>query len=140
VAKGKQKIFFWAELAWTIVNIGFSWICVKSFGLNGAGMAFFGSYIFHWLLIYPIVRRLSGFRWTAANRRLYLLFLSLIGVVFCGFYVLPFFLAVGIGILAVILSGVYTIRVLLSLTSPDLIPRPLQRLLVLFGVARSGSR
>ena len=29
VAKGAQKIFFWAELAWTVVNVGLSWICVS---------------------------------------------------------------------------------------------------------------
>ena len=59
------------------------------FGLNGAGIAFFGSYVFHGLLIYPIVRRLSGFRWSATNRQTGLLFLSLIAVVFCGFYLFP---------------------------------------------------
>src|SRR6185295_2931457 len=52
VAKGAQKVFFLAELAWTVINVGFSWICVSSFGLIGAGIAFFASYVFHWLLIY----------------------------------------------------------------------------------------
>ena len=67
VAKGAQKIFFSAELAWTVANVGFSWVCVNAFGLKGAGIAFFASYLFHWLLINPIVRRLSGFRWSAEN-------------------------------------------------------------------------
>ena len=140
VAKGEQKIFFWAELAWTVVNVGLSWICVSSFGLNGAGIAFFGSYVFHWLLIYPIVRRLSGFRWSAANSKTGLLFLSLIAVVFCGFYVLPLLLATGIGTLAVILSGVYSIRVLVNLVSLDRIPRPIRRLLVWLWVVPLKSR
>ena len=139
VAKGEQNIFFWAELAWTIVNVGLSWICVRSFGLNGAGIAFFGSYVFHWLLIYPIVRRLSGFRWSAANRKTGLLFLSLIAVVFCGFYLLPFWFATAIGTLAAILSGVYSIRVLLNLISLERIPRPIQRLLALLRFTASGS-
>ena len=138
VAKGEQKIFFWAELAWTIVNVGLSWICLRSFGLNGAGIAFFGSYVFHWLLIYPIVRRLSGFRWSATNRKTRLLFLSLIAVVFCGFYVLQPIWAIGIGTLAVVLSSVYSIRVLLNLISLDQIPHPIKRLLVRFGFANPG--
>lgn len=137
VAKGEQNVFFWAEVAWTVVNIGFSWICVRSFGLNGAGIAFFGSYVFHWLLIYPIVRRLSGFRWSAANRKTGLFYLSLMTLVFCGFYLLPFWFATTVGTLTVLLSGVYSIRVLLKLISLDRIPRPIQRLLVLFGFARS---
>lgn len=139
VAKGAQKIFFWAELAWTIVNVGFSWICVSSFGLNGAGIAFFASYVFHWLLIYPIVRRLSGFRWSAANSKVGLLFLSLIAVVFCGFYLLPPFVAIGVGALAMILSGVYSLRVLLNLISSDQIPHHIKQLLVRFGFTCAGS-
>ena len=139
VAKGAQKIFFWAELAWAVVNVGFSWICVSSFGLNGAGIAFFASYVFHWLLIYPIVHRLSGFRWSVANSKTGLLILSLIAAVFCGFYVLPFYLATGIGSLAVILSGVYSTRILLKLISLDRIPRPILHLMVRLRLKTSGS-
>lgn len=124
VAKAKQAIFFFSELAWGIVSLGLAWICVTDFGLNGAGIAFFGSYIFHAILIYPIVRRLSGFRWSTANKQTGLLFLSLIAVVFCGFYVLPILWAASIGTAAVIVSGVYSIRVLLKLTSLHELPGP----------------
>ena len=137
LAKGAQKPFFWTELAWTLVHVGLAWICVTSFGLDGAGIAFFGSYIFHGVVIYPIVRRLTGFRWSAANRKTGLLCLTLITVVFCGFYALPPLLATGVGILAVILSSGYSIRVLLTLISPDRIPRPMQRLLAPFGFSSS---
>ena len=130
IAKGEQNFFFLTELAWTVVNVGLSWICVRSFGVNGAGIAFFGSYVFHGLMLYPIVQHLSGFGWSAANRKTGLLFLSLIAVVFCGFYVLPSLLATGVGTLAAILSGVYSIRVLINLISLDRIPRPILRLLV----------
>ena len=61
------------------------YLLVGPFGLAGATMAFFGLYVWHGLLIYVIVRRLTGFRWSAANRRNGLLFLPLIGAVFCGF-------------------------------------------------------
>jgi enterobacterial common antigen flippase len=140
LAKGESKFFFWTELAWTVVNVGLSWVCVRSFGLNGAGIAFFGSYVFHGIMIYPVVRWLSGFRWSAANIQTGLLFLSLIAVVFCGFYILPPLLATGVGVLAVILSGVYSIRVLINLISVDQIPPPIRWLLVQFGFVRSGSR
>jgi len=139
LAKGASKFFFGTELAWTVVNVGLSWLCLRFFGLNGAGIAFFGSYVFHGLLIYPIVRHLSGFRWSGANIKTGVLFLSLIGVVFCGFYLFPFWLATAIGTLAVLLSGVYSIRVLLNLIPQDRIPRPILRLLVGLGFARSSS-
>jgi PST family polysaccharide transporter len=133
VAKAKQNIFIVAELAWAVVSLGLAWTCVRSFGLNGAGIAFFGSYIFHGFLIYPIARRLSGFRWSAANIQTSLLFLSLIAVVFCGFYVFPFLVATSVGAVALVLSGAYSIRGLFKLISMEQIPRPMRRLLVRFG-------
>jgi PST family polysaccharide transporter len=139
VAKGNQTLFFLAELAWTIVAISLAWACVRSFGLNGAGIAFFGSYTFHGFLIYPIVRRLSGFRWSSENKQTGLIFLSLIAVVFCGSHVLPPRLATCVGALAAVLTGAYSIRVLLRLVSFDQVPRPMQRLLVEFGFGTSAS-
>ena len=91
-------------------------------------MAFFASYVFHGLLVYPMVRRLSGFRWSAANGQTGLLFLSSIAVVFGGFYVLPPLWAYGVGTLVMILSGVYSLRTLITLVSSDRIPRSLLRL------------
>lgn len=96
LAKGAQNFVFWSGLAWTVVYLGLAWVCVNAFGLNGTGIAFFLSYVFHCFLIYAIVRPLSGFRWSAANIRTGLLFLSVIAVVFCGFYLLPPLLAAGI--------------------------------------------
>jgi enterobacterial common antigen flippase len=132
VAKGKQALFFATELAWTVSSLALAWVCVTYFGLIGAGIAFFGSYVFYGLILYPIVNRLSGFRWSAVNKRTGLLFLSLIMVVFCGFYVLPFLVAACIGILATLLSGVYSIRILSEFVSWDRVPRPVRRLLALF--------
>lgn len=119
LAKGKSAIFFFSELAWTIVAVGLARVCVRSFGLTGAGIAFFGSYVFHGLLIYPIVRQLSGFRWLKASKRTGLLFLSLIAGVFTAFYVLPLVVAVSFGTVAAIVSCAYSIRALLQLTAVD---------------------
>jgi PST family polysaccharide transporter len=135
VAKGKQAIFLGSELAWGVVSISLAWICVRSFGLNGAGIAFFGSYVFYGFVLLPIVRRLSGFRWSSANNRTGLLFLSLIAMVFSGFYILPLLWAVSIGTLASLLSVVYSFRVLLRLVALDRIPRPIRRLLAVFKLA-----
>ncbi len=136
VAKNRQVIFLGAEVAWTVVNVGLTWLCVNSFGVNGAGMAFFGSYVFHGLLVYPIVRWLSGFRWSVANWQTGLLFLCSIAMVLGGFYVLPPLWAYGVGTLVMILSGVYSIRTLLHLVSLDRIPQPMQRLLGRFRFVR----
>lgn len=123
VAKGERSLFFWAEAAWTVVYLGLVWLCVAAFQTDGAGIAFFISYIFHVFMIYFITRRLSGFHWSDSNRQTGLLFLALIAMVFSGFYVLSPWLAIGVGILATFLSGIYSIRVLLNLVALDRIPR-----------------
>jgi enterobacterial common antigen flippase len=139
MAKGRSNLLIWTELAWTVVNVGLSWLCLHYIGLKGTGIAFFGSYVFHGLMIYPVVRWLSGFRWSDANKRTGLFLLSLTAAVFCAFQALPTFWATVVGILAVMVSGVYSIRVLLTLVSHDRIPRPVLWLLARFGPASQRS-
>jgi antigen flippase len=134
VAKGRQNLFFVSELAWTIVALSLAWFCVRSYGLNGAGMAFFGSYVFHWLLIYPIVLLISGFRWAPVNRKIGLFFGGLIFTVFGGLYLLPQSIAVTIGALAVVFSASYSIHLLVRLVPSDEIPRPIRRVLLRLGL------
>jgi antigen flippase len=136
VAQGAQNVFFLTDLAWTVVYLGLVWTGVGAFGLNGVGMAFFGSYVFHGLLIYPIVRRRSGFRWTSPNLRTGSFFLALIAAVFWGFHLLPPFAAYGCGALAVLLSGVYSVRTLVDLVSTDRLPDRVLTLLAWLGLVR----
>jgi enterobacterial common antigen flippase len=137
LAKNAQRLFFFSELAWTIVYLGLAWICITAFSLNGVGIAFLGSYFFHVSMIYLIVRQLSGFRWSATNIQTSLFFLILIAIVFCSFYILPFLLTIGIGALATLLGSVYSIRVLVNFISPERIPRSVLRLLVWFRLTDS---
>jgi len=132
-----QNLFIFCELAWTIVYLGIAWVSVSSFGLKGAGIAFFGAYAFHVLMIYTIVRLLTGFRWSTANIQTSFLFLALITVVFCSFYVLPPLLAMGAGAVAVVLSSVYSLQVMLNLIPPDQLPRQVLKVLRWFRLAPS---
>ncbi|WP_433968440.1 O-antigen translocase [Tunturiibacter gelidiferens] len=130
VAKGNQKLFFLAEFSWTVVAIALAWLCLRWFGLNGAGIAFFGSYVFHLFLIYPISRWMTGFRWSRENAQNTVAFLALMGLVFGGFYVVPVLWATGIGMLATIASAVYSMRVLLRLVPLERVPGHVRRLFV----------
>jgi enterobacterial common antigen flippase len=136
VAKNRQLIFLGADLTWTIVNVGLAWVCVRRFGVTGAGIAFFGAYVFHGLIIYPIVRKLSGFCWSADNRKIGPLFVSLIAAVFVGLSTLPNLFSMIIGTMAMTVMSVYSTRILLNLVSFEQIPPPVQRLLTRFGFAR----
>jgi len=132
VAKARQNIFFWCEMAWTIVSLALAWVCVSAFGLVGAGIAFCGSYIFHGFLIYAVVRSLSGFEWSSENRKVGLLFLATITAVFCGFYVLPFWAAITMGIVAAALGSTYSLRTLANLMPYERIPGPLRKVVAYF--------
>ena len=139
LAKGKQGFFFWSELAWGVVYIGISWLCVGSFGLSGAGIAFFLAYVFHVLLVYPIARHLSGFAWSKENKQTALLSLSVMAAVFYAFHVLPLPWAVCFGTIASFLSGVYSTRVLVTLIPTSGGPAFLRRLLPLLRSALPNS-
>lgn len=42
---------------------------MRLFGHEGAGIAFILSYVFHALIVYPMVRSMTGFRWSGENLR-----------------------------------------------------------------------
>ncbi|HZU22505.1 MAG TPA: polysaccharide biosynthesis C-terminal domain-containing protein, partial [Terriglobales bacterium] len=128
-----QNLFIFCEVAWAAVSLALTWFCVGRFGLSGAGIAFFLSYVFHGLLLYPIVRRLSGFRWSRDNAVTGTLFLSIIAIVFSSFYWLSKPAAVAIGCLAVLFTTAYSVRLLLILMQHNQLPRPLRKLAALCG-------
>ena len=122
VAKHTQAIFFWTEVAAAVVHVGLAWLLVSLLGTQGAGMSFFGLYVWHSILIYVIVRTLTGFRWSAANRRHALLFLPASGLVFLMFSIVPLWPATMIGFVAVIICGLYSLRMLIDLLPPESVP------------------
>lgn len=137
VAQGRQTIFFLTELVWAVVNVLLSWVCIAYFGLVGVGIAFFLSYVFHCLMIFPIVHRLTGFRWTVTNIRLGMGYLALTAVVLVIAQWLPPWQAFAAGAIMFIVSGLYSLRSLAGLFSPDRLPRQLQAVLRILGPART---
>jgi PST family polysaccharide transporter len=132
VAKGRRVVFLASELAWTVVALASAWLCVSMFGLTGAGMAFAAAYVFHGVMIYSIVRRLSGFRWWATNARTGLEYLTFVVVVFCGFHELPVFWGSGIGVLMALISGILSVHRLRTIAAPGRTSGSVERLLTLF--------
>jgi antigen flippase len=129
MAKGKTALVFWTDFAWTVVNVALTGLSVSWYGLNGIGFGFFGSYIFHGILLYPIVRRLSGFSLTSENRMIGAVFMTLIGIAFCGFTFLPPAGSLCLGLAATMIASFYSVRRLLTFMSHDVIPRPVGRVL-----------
>ncbi len=130
VAMNRQVLFFGSDLAWTVSNVSLTWLCVNHFGLAGAGIAFFGSYLLHGILICLLVRRLSGFAPSRENTRTGSVFVSSIALVFLSYCIFPPSMATGIGVLAAVLSSAYSVRTLVGLISVDGAYLPALRLLL----------
>jgi antigen flippase len=127
LAKGKFKLFFWQELFLNASCLGLTWVALANFGLPGTGIGFFGSYVLTPILVYALVKRLTGFRWSNATRRVALILGGLVLVVFCSWYILPPVSALACGLLATGLAGLYSLTTLLTLI-PSGLPPPLQRI------------
>lgn len=135
MAKARQNLIILCEVAWTVVHLGLAWILVRATGVAGAGVAFFGSYVFHIGLTYVVVRNLSGFRWSSENRRTMLLYLLVIVLVFGSFLTLPFEAATLIGFFGILLSIAGSIRELSRLVDAGQAPRAFRPFLTALGFA-----
>ena len=132
LARGEGKLFFWTELLTNLVSIGLTWIGIKFFALKGIGVAFFITYVFYIILIYGVVRRLSGFQWSTMNHRLGLLFVPVIAVVFASWYFLPHWGATTLGAVSAILAGIYSVKTLYALLPPERFPGFARKLMAFF--------
>jgi PST family polysaccharide transporter len=135
MAKGEQKMFFWIELLGNASWAGFAWIGVQMFNLEGAGIAFFAIYLCHLTALHFIVTRLTGFRWSAANLRLGVLFAPLVGLVFAARFVLGTVPAMLLGGVVTMGVGIYSLKVLCTLIPLQKLPVLAQKLLVFFRMA-----
>ena len=119
LAKGRAAVFFWTDLAAYSVYVALGWFGLKLFGLPGTGMAFLGLYIFHWCMIFAVVRRICGFSWSPTNIRL-----SLLGVITAAITLwvrlkLPEPWATIIGCSLALVTGLYCLRTLVLLVGVE---------------------
>ena len=112
-------------------------LSAASGGLEGAGEAFFVSYLFHFLMVYLIGRKLTNFSFHLDNITTNILYLALILVVFFSCFALPAFFATGVGLIATGLSGAYSLVLIVSLISMERAPKFVDRLLIKFKVPKA---
>ncbi len=127
LAKGLKNLFFWSELLTYASYVVLVLILVPWLGLIGSGIAFFGMYVLYWIGIYVVARRISGFRWSETNRKLALLFIPLVILVFVSWYVLPHVAAAIFGAVATAAAGFYCLRTLCTLIPLERLPRPVRK-------------
>jgi len=119
IAKGRRKLFFLCEVSWGVVSLILAKLFIGVFGLSGAGIAFFGSYVFHGLLVYAVARQLTQFAWSRQNVKVITIYVLLIGSVFGSLYVLPLLIGLSIGVAAFVIACIFSIRLLMSLVAFD---------------------
>lgn len=122
VAKNHKAFFIGAEVLWAVANLGLTWLCMTHFGLNGAGIAFFASYLVHWAIVAPIARHLTGFRWSPQNRRALVLFVVCVGASFLGCELLPLPWALLVGGAALLVASIAAWREIVEHASLDALP------------------
>jgi enterobacterial common antigen flippase len=137
LAKGARHPFFWSELVSSLIQVGLVWVGVLHFGLNGTGIAFAASYVIYWCLIYAIVRSVSEFRWSATNKQVGLLYGLLVSAVFAGRYWLPDPVVTIGGLVATLLTGIYSLRTICRLVPLERLPGPVRQVCLLLRLARS---
>lgn len=131
LAKGAERPFFWTEVAAGVVQVGLAALLVPWIGVDGAGLAFVGLYVWHTVIVYLVARSLSGFRWNAANLGLTAAYLLATVMALGAFSVLDFWPAAIFGTLLAAVTGLYSLREVLTL-APDIVPKALRPLVGLF--------
>jgi PST family polysaccharide transporter len=139
LAKARRDLFFFSELATNAAYMGMVWLGVKYFGLNGAGMGYLGLYLFYFVLIFLIVHKLTGFSFSAENKRIMAVFLPLMGGIFASWYFLPHLLSGLLGLAGALFTGIYSLKKMSSMVSHHRFPKPIQKLFSLLGLQPKSS-
>jgi PST family polysaccharide transporter len=125
IALDRQRLFVAIEIAWAAANVGLAAWCVPRWGVDGAGIAFLGAYVVHAAILVPVVRATTGFRFSAANRRLMATGAAAVVVVFVAFRLLPFAAATALGLAATAIAALGSARAIVTLVAPSRLPRAL---------------
>jgi hypothetical protein len=118
-AKGKAKIYFYTELSSNLIYIGLCLVLLKYFGLPGTGMAFFGQNSIYLIIIFFVVRSLTGFSCSKENWQLILMVIPTVTIVYVSVTYLPALWAVSVGAAMTLVTGSYCLKSLYDKVGPD---------------------
>lgn len=82
LAKADGRAYIWSEVATTIFYVGFVFVAIRLWGLEGAGIGFLMMEGFHWLLTYLVVKWRHGLSFSRDNIVLCLVSLPMLAAVF----------------------------------------------------------
>ena len=123
LARGRGVALVWTEVAAWSVYVLLSWLGLETFGLVGVGMAFLGLYIFHSIMMYSVVRSMSGFRWQSSNVRLIAVGVITTSVALWARLSIPEPWATGVGLTLALVTGLLCLRALMRIVGRERINR-----------------
>lgn len=127
-AKGNGRLFFWTEVFANTTHLCLVWLGLKYFGLSGAGMAFFGMYVFYCLLIYRIVRTSYQFVMSRKNMQIIAVSTGATLTVFLSPFLLPATVALIVNAGVTIALALYSIKAIVTISGPETMPAVLLRI------------
>jgi len=128
MAKGCGKTYACTEFTTWTAYVLMVWGGLKWFGLPGTGMAFTASYVFTSVLIYCVVMKVSGFRWTRRNIQLVTLGVLALGTALAAHFLLPPLWAAAVGGLLTLVAGLGCLKVLVRMVGAEKVNQYLRKL------------
>jgi len=125
-----RRAYVTLEIILAAAHVGLAWLLVGPFGTQGLGIAFVAASLLYIVLAYGLVRRLTGFHWSAANYRLGATIAAALAVILLSRALLPVAFAIAAGAIAFLLVSLHCARQLAGLLPAERWPRPLRWLLL----------
>lgn len=110
LALGKSLIWFSTQTLFTLAHLGFIWLGLHFWGIEGVSIAFFSLYIFSLSVIMFVAKHLTNFYWSTEVRRLLLVLLPLVLMTFCVSRLLSVWPATVLGVVVSLVTFVLCLR------------------------------
>lgn len=114
LALNKGGIFIITETVGQLLNLIIIFIGLKFFGIEGAAIAFFASYIFYGVIVFIVAKNLTRFFWTKSSIYLLVIISVILITIFGANKLLPFVPAMIIGIILTFCGLIISLRGLLK--------------------------
>jgi PST family polysaccharide transporter len=129
LAQDRKRAYLAMEFCWVAVDVALAWVCVKLFGLEGAGIALACAYVVYIVIARRIVGQLIGFKWTRENTRLASIYVMVIAGLFLARHLLPPPASMALSFVALLVTGYLSVKELAVLIPSNRFPSPLRSLM-----------
>ena len=119
LAKGASGWFVVTQSIFCSVNFLLAWLMIKQFGLTGAGIAYFLTFVPAVFLNLFVAHRLSEFKWSPSVIRLITISGGLVAMGFASSMLLPMLWNSFVGLGLAFLSGIFCMRGIVNRVGPS---------------------